>query len=79
MKKTITLSDKGGPVRVICPGHIGRKIFNNAFKAEGWSSHRSWTQKELTYEYWKKTGNQYRLSSPDKQGAKRFTVANWNH
>ncbi len=50
-RKTMTFEGPGGPMTVICPGHVGKKEFNDAFKNEGWSERGTYTQKEMTYEY----------------------------
>lgn len=81
--KTITLGDD--PHTVICPGHVTQKVFNDAFKNEGWSERGSYKQKDLRYMYMEKQpprrkgDNAYFKSSlPGKTGAKPYTVTSWD-
>ena len=86
--KTLTLRDKHGNMSfVVCKGHVSSKVFNKAFKAEGWSD-SGYKQKDLKYIYAiEKKGKEdskgffkYKLKecSPDKYGAEKFTKTNWD-
>lgn len=84
--KTITLeSMSGNPGIVLCPGHVTQKVFNDAFKNEGWSERGSYKQKDLTYEYWvtrpaRNKNEEFcmKRSVPGKDGAKPYTVTSWD-
>lgn len=79
MKKilsTETLFIGDDPVWVTCRGHVDIKLFNKAYKQE-WSGD-GYTQKDLKYEYWKKTKLGYTRSAPGKPGAVPLTIVYWD-
>lgn len=83
--KTITLSHGDDPSWVLCPGHVTAKIFNDAFKNEGWSNRGGYKQKDLSYEYWVKRKSRikdckFRMTSsvPGKPGARPYTIVSWD-
>lgn len=77
MLKTITLFQNDDPCFVLCPGHVDKKTFNQAFKNEGWDQ-ASYKQDDLRYEYWAQTGKSFKKSLPTKKGSKKFTTAFWD-
>lgn len=83
--KTITLVINDDPVTVICPGHVAQKVFNDAFKNEGWSERGGYKQKDLKYTYMvKKKAKQKRYNflmkevPPGTPGAKPYTTTPWD-
>ncbi len=82
-KKTITLCVDDHPISVICPGHVGQKEFNDAFKNEGWDARGSYKQKDLKYTYMiKKKSKKYDFEMkevpPGIQGAEPYTFTSWD-
>lgn len=85
--RTYTLDGVGGPVAVLCKGHVDQKTFNQAFKNEGWDC-ANYKQKELSYVYgtlkeikFKNGEGGYRWSGPKKptdKGVKPFTITPWD-
>lgn len=82
--KTITLTIGDDPSHVVCPGHVNAKVFNRAFKNEGWDSCGRYKVSELSYIYAvkKEKGKNGRFSfktvQPDFKGAKKFTICRWD-
>jgi len=82
--KTSTLcTSSGDPVTVVCPGHVDAKTFNQAFKNEGWSERGSYSKDDIKYIYGifvpKKDGEfTFKMCSPTKVGAKKFTWTSWD-
>ncbi len=84
--KTMTLfSDESNPSTVVCPGHVGQKVFNQAFRAEGWKPGGAYKQKDLKYTYMVKRKPRNKWSNfrmkevpPQTKGARPYTVTPWD-
>lgn len=80
--KTVTLGRSNDPSIVLCPGHVTAKVFNQAFKDEGWSGGGTYRQEDLAYEYWtmtiRKGKELYKPSLPNKKNAQPFTFTRWD-
>lgn len=79
--KTITLCRGDDPSTVVCPGHVSAKVFNQAFKNEGWDSLGAYKQSELRYIYAVVLNKKNRFMKevrPDFPGAKKFTTCRWD-
>lgn len=78
-KRTMTLwYDEANPAVTLCYGHVTAKVFNKAFRAEGWSG-GDWIYKsELRHEHWakKKNGRWHKVPAETK-GARAVTVNDW--
>lgn len=81
MIKTVTLFSDDNPIAVICPGHVDAKIFNKAFKAEGWSGD-PYKDSDMEYVYLlekqRKKGTSYRRVKATTPGAKPYTWVRWD-
>lgn len=86
--ETMTFETKhGDPSTVYCEGHRDVKTFNKAFKKE-WGELGNYSQDDLEYVYCIiKFGKgrsdgvckvDVKRCSPNKIGAKKFTVAKWD-
>lgn len=76
--KTKTLVDRTeNPVFTLCMGHVTTKVFNRAFRAEGWAP-GDWISKDmLRHEYWRPMKNGWRKSRRINPEAKKVTVMSW--
>lgn len=75
--KTITLWENEQPDVTLLPGHkVTVKEFNDAFKAEEWSTDRIY-RNQLFLEYWRKDKKVWVKSSKDDKKAKPYTVMHW--
>ena len=73
--RTTTYGYSGDPTLSILEGHVSKKDIQKAFQQE-WRGDFD-DDKEVRYVYAIKTVRKFKICSPDKKGAEKFTVQNW--
>lgn len=79
LPKTFTLwYDEANPSATLFPGHIGSRLFNRAYKEEGWVGDPI-AKESLFHEYWRASPAKKRWKKVDKdtKDAKPYTVMYW--
>ncbi|MGL4335385.1 MAG: hypothetical protein ACRCST_00720 [Turicibacter sp.] len=77
--KTKTLGTEGQPDLTVLKGRHPAKVFNKAFKAEGWSNVGSWQKDDgmFGYGWFRKTKKGLKKSDINDLKAELYTYGEW--